>query len=239
MKSKGLNVENLSTYYFLKKDIVKAVEGVNLSIKEGEFFALIGPSGCGKSTLGLSLLNLIQFPGKIISGRVFIDGIDILSLNKKQLCDVRGKKISIIFQDPFTSLNPVMTIYDQLIEGPIEHFRLSVREAEKLIYEVLKKVRIENPDIILPKYPHQLSGGQRQRIMIAMAISCGAKYIVADEPTTALDVTTQRQIIDLLVDLKIKDKLSVLFITHNLRLAEKFCDKIALMKEGKIIQRIR
>jgi len=239
MSESFLSVENLKTYYLQKNNIVKAVDGVSFKIKEGEFFALTGPSGCGKTTLGLSILKLIQPPAKIISGKIEFNGIDLLSVSDKELQKIRGSAISMVFQDPFTSLNPVMSIYEQLIEGPIYHFGLDEAEALTIVKKALKKVKISDVDVVLRQYPHQLSGGQRQRIMIAMALSCGAKFIIADEPTTALDVSTQKQIVELLLDLKRTDKISLLFISHNLRLAEKLCDKIALMSNGKIVQRLK
>lgn len=239
-QGKALDVENLKTYYYSEDgNVVKAVDGVSLCIGKGEFFALTGPSGCGKSTTGFSILRLIQSPGRIISGRILLDGRDLLSVPEKEMQKVRGTRISMIFQDPFTSLNPVLSIGEQVAEAPRAHFRLSRQEAFEKAESLLKKVKIDNPSLRMRQYPHQLSGGQRQRVMIAIAISCGADFLIADEPTTALDVSTQAGIMELLHELRSSQGLSVLFISHNIKLAEKHCQKIAVMSHGRIIQRLR
>lgn len=238
--ARSLDIEDLKTYYYSQDgSVVKAVDGVRLCIGKGEFFALTGPSGCGKSTIGFSILRLIQSPGKIISGRILLDGTDLMGLSEKDMQKVRGMRISMIFQDPFTSLNPVLSIGDQVAEAPRAHFKLTRREALERTEVLLKKVKIDNPGLRMRQYPHQLSGGQRQRIMIAIAISCGADFLIADEPTTALDVSTQAGIMELLQELKDVQGLSVLFISHNIKLAEKHCKKIAVMSKGRIIQRMR
>ncbi|MFA5103781.1 MAG: ABC transporter ATP-binding protein [Candidatus Margulisiibacteriota bacterium] len=238
--AKALDIENLKTYYYSEDgNVVKAVDGVSLCVSEGEFFALTGPSGCGKSTIGFSILRLIQSPGKIISGKVLLDGRDLLLLPERDMRRVRGTRISMIFQDPFTSLNPVLSIGEQVAEAPRTHFKISMREALEKAEVLLKKVKIDNPALRMRQYPHQLSGGQRQRVMIAIAISCGADFLIADEPTTALDVSTQAGIMELLQELRTDQGLSVLFISHNIKLAEKHCKKIAVMSRGRIIQRLR
>ncbi len=238
--ARSLDIEDLKTYYYSEDgSIIKAVDGVRLCIGKGEFFALTGPSGCGKSTIGFSILRLIQSPGKIISGRILLDGTDLMTLSEKEMQKVRGTRISMIFQDPFTSLNPVLTIGEQVAEAPRFHFRLSRKESLEKAEALLKKVKLDEPALRMAQYPHQLSGGQRQRVMIAIAISCGADFLIADEPTTALDVLTQAGIMELLEELKSSDGLSVLFISHNIKLAEKYCKKIAVMSKGRIIQRMR
>ncbi len=239
-RAKAIEIENLKTYYNCDSgDVVKAVDGVSFGIGKGEFFALTGPSGCGKSTIGFSVMRLIQKPGSIISGKMLMDGYDLMALTEKEMRKVRGARISMIFQDPFTSLNPVLTIGDQVAEAPIVHLNISRVEALEMAESMLKKVGIDEPALRMRQYPHQLSGGQRQRVMIAMAVSCGAELLIADEPTTALDVTTQASIMQLLEGLKAEEGLSVLFITHNIKLAEKYCDRIAVMSRGRIIQRMK
>ncbi len=234
-----LDIKNLKTYYTTDNDTIKAVDDISLCLNKGEFFALTGPSGCGKSTIGLSILRLIQYPGKIISGRILLDGQDLLGMSEKEMQKIRGRRISMIFQDPFTSLNPVMNIGEQVSEALRVHLGFSVKEALERTESLLKEVKIDNPGLRMRQYPHQLSGGQRQRVMIAIAISCGADILIADEPTTALDVTTQSGIMELLESLRIKHGLSVLFISHNIKLAEKYCTKMSVMSKGRIIQRMR
>jgi len=229
-----LNINNLSVKYLTDKGQVSAVDNVSLKVSDGEFFGLAGPSGCGKSTLALAVLKLIEEPGKITSGKVEIDGTDILSLNEKQLLQVRGAKISMIFQDPFTSLNPVITVGEHISETLRCHFPSDKQKAKQLTIKLLERVKIPDPEKRYHEYPHQLSGGMRQRVGIAVAISCGAKLIIADEPTTALDVTTQAHIMQLLTELN-REGLSVILITHNRRLIAKYCTRAALMDEGKIV----
>ena len=239
-QAKALDIENLKTYYYSEDgDVIKAVDGVSLCVSEGEFFALTGPSGCGKSTIGFSILRLIQSPGKIISGRILLEGRDLLTLPERGMQKIRGARISMIFQDPFTSLNPVLSIGEQVAEAPRAHFKLSRQESLEKAENLLKKVKIDNPALRMKQYPHQLSGGQRQRVVIAIAISCGADFLIADEPTTALDVSTQAGIMELLQELRSTQGLSVLFISHNIKLAEKYCQKIAVMSHGRIIRRMR
>lgn len=239
-QDKTLDIENLKTYYYPEDGgVVKAVDGVSLCINKGEFFALTGPSGCGKSTIGLSVLRLIQSPGRIIAGRILLDGRDLAGISERDMQKIRGRRISMIFQDPFTSLNPVLSIGDQVAEAPRAHFKLSRRQALEKAEYLLKKVKIDDPLLRMKQYPHQLSGGQRQRVMIAIAISCGADFLIADEPTTALDVSTQAGIMELLQELRSADGLSVLFISHNIKLAEKHCQKIAVMSKGRIVRRMR
>ncbi len=240
MHSKILEVEELRTsYYPGSGGEIRAVDGVSFGIGKGEFFALTGPSGCGKSTIGASIMRLIQRPGKIISGKVFFEGARTDILPEKDMRRIRGAGISMVFQDPFTSLNPVLTVGEQLAEAPMAHLGLSRGEAYGKAEGLLAKVGIDEPRLRIRQYPHQLSGGQRQRVMIAIAISCGSRLLIADEPTTALDVSTQASIMALLQQLRVSDGLSALFITHNIRLAEKHCDRIAVMSAGRIIQRMK
>jgi ABC-type dipeptide/oligopeptide/nickel transport system ATPase component len=230
-----LEIQNLSTYYYTDDGIIRAVDDVSLKISAGDFFGLVGPSGCGKSTLGLSILSLIEAPGKIVQGKIFFEGTDMLSLDQKQLTSIRGSKISMIFQDPFTCLNPVMSIGEQIAEGLRYHLSMDRCQAKDRAIELLTRVKIDDPRKRFFEYPHQLSGGMRQRVMMAMGISCGAKLLIADEPTTALDVTTQAAIMELLKELKEKESLSVILISHNMKLVKKYCSHITVMEAGKII----
>lgn len=229
-----LKIKNLSTYYCGDNNTVKAVDDVSLKIADGEFFGLVGPSGCGKSTLGLSIMKLIDEPGKIINGSVELEGTDIMALDAKGLEKARGSKISMIFQDPLTCLNPVMRIGEQIAEALRAHLPLGQNEARVRTIELLRSVKLKDPETGLNSYPHEMSGGMRQRVMIAMAISCGSKFLIADEPTTALDVTTQKGVMELLSAMNKELGLSVLFITHNIGLVKKYCGTAAVMKNGKI-----
>jgi len=229
-----LKIKNLSTYYFTDDKVIKAVDDVSLTIGDKEFFGLVGPSGCGKSTLGLSIMKLIDTPGRIVRGSVMLDGLDLLSLNGPELAKVRGAGISMIFQDPFTCLNPVITVGEQVSEAIRYHLGSGRKEAMDRAVELFNMVKIDTPGKRYHNYPHELSGGMRQRVMIAMAVSCGAKFIIADEPTTALDVTTQRGIMELLAELKEKQGLSVLLISHNTGLVQKYCTRAAEMSGGRI-----
>lgn len=229
-----LSIKNLSTFYYTDSKIIRAVDNVNLDIHDGEFIGLAGPSGCGKSTLGLSILRLIEKPGKIINAKILLDGVDLLKLTESEMNKIRGAKISCIFQDPFTSLNPVITIGEQISETIRIHFEKSKNAADKEALDLLRKVKIDNPDLRFRQFPHELSGGIRQRIMIAIAISCGSKFLIADEPTTALDVTTQAHIMSLLKKLNEEDEISILLISHNIRLIKKYCGKMYEMEKGKL-----
>ena len=229
-----LEVRNLKTYYYIEDSIIKAADGVNFNVGDGEFVGLAGASGCGKSTIGLSLMKLINPPGKILKGHILLDGIEILDLNEKELEKFRGTKISMIFQDPYTCLNPVISIGEQISEGIRFHLQKGKKEAKDRAIELLKLVKISNPGKKYDSYPHELSGGMRQRVMIAIALSCGAKYIIADEPTTALDVTTQKQVMELLKELQNQYGLSILLISHNKKLLAKYCKRILFMDRGKI-----
>ena len=198
MKHTLLEIRNLQTSFFTEAGEVKAVDGANLSIKAGEIIGLVGESGCGKSTLGFSIMRLVQPPGKIVSGEIFFNGQNLLKKNSEEMRQFRGCQISMIFQEPSTSLNPVFTVGDQIIEAILLHQDVSKNEAKKIMIGLLNLVGIPDPERVEKFYPLDLSGGMQQRIMIAIAVACKPKLIIADEPTTSLDVTTQTQILDLL-----------------------------------------
>ena len=240
-----LKINDLKVSYFKEGKEEKAVDGVRLNIPEASIFALVGESGCGKTTLGLSITRLINpKDGKILYGSVLLDDKNILRLPPDELRDIRGKKISYIFQEPATSLNPVLTIGEQIIESLITH-NITAKakgigrgkgEAKAMALEALKEARLDDSKRVYDSYPHQLSGGMKQRAMIAMAICTKPKLLIADEPTTALDVDTENEILDLLLLLRKELSLSVLLITHNIRIVERVADIIAVMKDGKIVE---
>jgi oligopeptide/dipeptide ABC transporter ATP-binding protein len=235
--AKLLEVKNLATYFFTPEGVVKAVDDVSYDIEEGEILALVGESGCGKSVSALSLMRLIQNPGKNVAGEVMFDGKDILSLEESEMRGIRGKDMSMIFQEPMTSLNPVLTIGIQLTEALELHEGLNKKDAVIKAGELLLLVGIPEGDKRLKDYPHQFSGGMRQRVMIAMALSCNPKLLIADEPTTALDVTIQAQILELIQRLGKEFGTSVLIITHNLGVVARYADRVNVMYAGKIIER--
>ncbi|MFA4858673.1 MAG: ABC transporter ATP-binding protein, partial [Candidatus Margulisiibacteriota bacterium] len=210
-----LQINNLKTYFYQDQTPVKAVDGVSLGLEKGEVLGLVGESGSGKSTVGLSILRLIDPPGNIAGGEIIFDGQDLLRLDDSAMQKIRGAKISMIFQTPFTALNPVYTIGDQIVEAIRFHQKLPKKAAQQRAIEMLSLVQIKNPARRLGEYPHQFSGGMQQRVMLAMALSCNSKLLIADEPTTALDVTVQGEIIKLLNDLKEKLGLSIILITHD------------------------
>ncbi|MGB9612971.1 MAG: ABC transporter ATP-binding protein [Candidatus Margulisiibacteriota bacterium] len=229
-------VRNLSTYFYLKETIVKAVEDVNFSVDKGEILGIVGESGSGKSTLALSLMRLIYPPGRIVSGEVIFDGKDLLKLSEAEMVKIRGAKISMIFQDPFSSLNPVFSIGNQIAEVVQLHQGLSRREAWQKAIEMLDMVHIKDPASRIKDYPHQFSGGMQQRVMIAMALACQPELLIADEPTTALDVTIQAEILKLLKELQEKFNLSIIYITHNFGIVKAICDRVVVMYGGKVIE---
>jgi peptide/nickel transport system ATP-binding protein/oligopeptide transport system ATP-binding protein len=237
MKNPILEVRNLTIHFFTEEGVVQAVENVSFEINPGEILGLVGESGCGKSVTGLSLLRLIPVPpGRIINGDILIDGKSLLNLEEKQMEKVRGNEISMIFQEPMTSLNPVFTIGDQIMEAIILHQRLDKAEARKRAIEMLDRVKIPSPEKRIDSYPHQLSGGMRQRAMIAMALSCQPKLLVADEPTTALDVTIQAQVLQLLKEIQKEMGMSVMLITHDLGVVSEIADRVAVMYAGRIFE---
>jgi oligopeptide/dipeptide ABC transporter ATP-binding protein len=231
-----LDIRGLRTYFNTEAGVAKAVDGVNLSIFPGEVLGLVGESGSGKSVTALSVLRLIPDPpGKIVAGEIFFKGRDLLKLDYDAIRDVRGKDIGMIFQEPMTSLNPVFTIGFQLTEVYLQHGNMSKQEAFDKSVEMLRLVGINDGADRMKQYPHQFSGGQRQRIMIAMALALNPALLIADEPTTALDVTIQAQILDLMLDMKERLKESaILLITHNLAVVAETCDRVAVMYGGKI-----
>jgi len=229
-----LEVKNLNTYFYTDQGVVKAVDDVSFLVNKGETLGILGESGSGKSTVGLSIMRLVPNPGKIAYGFVELFGKDLLKLPLSDMTKIRGYKISMIFQDPFSSLNPVFTIGDQIIEAIILHQKLSRKDAILKAKQMLELVRI-SPDRI-NNYPHQFSGGQRQRVMIAMALSCEPEYLIADEPTTALDVTIQVEILELIKSLQRRLGFGMIFITHNFKVAKKICDNFVVMKKGKIVE---
>jgi oligopeptide/dipeptide ABC transporter ATP-binding protein len=237
-----IEVRGLKANFYLEGSVVHAVDGVDFSIEPEKTLGVVGESGCGKSVTALSIMGLIQSPGKIEAGEIFLnhDG-EIIDLTKlapmgKKMRSIRGNKIAMIFQEPMTSLNPVYTIGNQITETIILHQGLRKREARKRAIEMLTAVGISSPEQRVDEYPHQLSGGMRQRAMIAMALSCHPSLLIADEPTTALDVTIQAQVLDLMNDLRKKFRASILFITHDLGVIAKMADHVVVMYLGKIVE---
>ncbi|MFN3966922.1 MAG: ABC transporter ATP-binding protein [Endomicrobiia bacterium] len=236
-----LEIKNLKTYFYTDKGISKAVDGVNFTVNKGEVLGLVGESGCGKTLTALSILRLVPPPGRIVEGEIIYksrkeEKLDLTKIPEKEIIKIRGKEISMIFQEPQTSLNPVFTVGNQIVESLLVHTAISKKQAKEIAIEILLKVGIKEPQIRFNQYPHQLSGGQQQRIMIAMALITKPSLLIADEPTTALDVTVQAQILELLTQLKKEFNLSILFITHDLSLMLNFADRICVMYAGKFVE---
>jgi oligopeptide/dipeptide ABC transporter ATP-binding protein len=232
-----IKISRLRTYFYTERGIVKAVDGVDLALNEGDTLGIVGESGCGKTVLALSILRLIpQPPGRIMGGSVFFDGVDLLDLNEPEMRKIRGNKISMIFQEPMTALNPVLRIGHQIAEVIELHQGLSKRDALEKTVEILRLVGIPAPEIRLKNYPHQLSGGMRQRVMIAMALTCNPKMMIADEPTTALDVTIQAQILTLINQLKKDIGMSVMLITHDLGVVAETSQYVAVLYSGNVVE---
>jgi oligopeptide/dipeptide ABC transporter ATP-binding protein len=232
-----IQIHNLSSQFLTSKGILKAVDGIDFSIDKGETLGLVGESGCGKSVTSLSILRLLPSPPcKIVSGSIVFKGKDILKLPESELRKIRGNEISMIFQEPMTSLNPVYTVGDQLMEVLKLHLKKNRRESLEIALSFLDIVNIPDPVRRMKEFPHQLSGGMRQRIMIAMALCCNPAFLIADEPTTALDVTIQSKILELLLSLKEKFGLSILFVTHDLGIISQIAQKVIVMYMGKIIE---
>ena len=233
-----LEVRHLTTHFLTSAGVVRAVDGVSWDIQEGETVALVGESGCGKSVSALSIMRLVPAPaGRIVGGQVIFKGRDLLALSEEEMRRVRGREIAMIFQEPMTSLNPVLTIGRQLTEGLEIHLGMSPADARRRAVELLAMVGIPDPERRLGQYPHQFSGGMRQRMMIAMALACNPSLILADEPTTALDVTIQAQILELLKDLSRRLGVAMLIITHNLGVVARYADRVNVMYAGRIIER--
>jgi len=232
-----LEVKNLHTYFFTSKGTVKAVQGVDFTIENGKTLGIVGESGSGKSVTSFSILNLLDHPGRIVDGEILFDGKDLVNMSQTEIRKIRGNQISMIFQEPMTSLNPVHRVGNQLSEPIMLHQEKSKKEAWNAAVQLLDEVKIPNPESVAFNYPFQLSGGMRQRVMIAMALACEPKLLIADEPTTALDVTIQAQIFKLMNDLKRKHNTAIMFITHDLGAIAELADDVAVMYTGEIVER--
>ena len=232
-----LEIKNLHTFFQTKKGIVKAVNDVSYSLDQGQTLGIVGESGSGKSVSAMSMIRLLDGNGKIHSGEILFDGRDIVNCSDKEMYQIRGNEISVIFQEPMTSLNPVFTIQKQIGEVFRIHQGMSKKEAYEKSVDMLRQVKIPNPERIARQYPFQLSGGMRQRVMIAMALACKPKLLIADEPTTALDVTIQAQILKLMNDLKRETKTAILFITHDLGVIREMADHVAVMYCGQVVEK--
>jgi peptide/nickel transport system ATP-binding protein len=232
-----LEIKGLKTHFFTEEGVVRAVDGVDLHIAKGETLGVVGESGCGKTVTALSVMKLIAMPpGRIVEGQMLYQGKDLVTLPPAQMRKIRGKEISMVFQEPMTSLNPVFTIGEQIAEAIRLHEGLGRRDAMAKTVDMLKLVHIPNPERRVKEYPHQLSGGMRQRVMIAMALSCNPKLLIADEPTTALDVTIQAQILELLNELKAKLGMAVMLITHDMGVIAETAQRVMVMYAGKVVE---
>lgn len=231
-----LQVEDLKTYFYTASGVAKAVDGVNFSLDYGNTLGIVGESGCGKSVTASSIMRLLPKNGKIVGGKILFEGRDLAKIDSKDMLNIRGNEISMIFQDPMTSLDPVFTIGSQILEVINAHQKISSAEAYKYALEVLRMVGIPEPEKRMKSYPHEFSGGMRQRVMIAMAIVCKPKLIIADEPTTALDVTVQAQVLGLMQELQKQTNTSIILVTHNLGVVWKMCDKVMVMYAGKTVE---
>ena len=231
-----LEVKNLHTYFKTRKGTVKAVNDVSYALEPGKTIGIVGESGSGKSVSAMSILQLLDGNGYIAEGELLFEGRDLTKLSQQEMYEIRGNKISVIFQEPMTSLNPVFTIKRQLSEPFMIHQKMKKKEAEKKALEMLAAVQIPNPEAVLRQYPHQLSGGMRQRVMIAMALACKPKILIADEPTTALDVTIQAQILRLMNDLQRENGTAIIFITHDLGVINEMADDVVVMYCGQVVE---
>ncbi|HLR74887.1 MAG TPA: ABC transporter ATP-binding protein [Virgibacillus sp.] len=231
-----LEVKNLKTHFFTERGVIPAVDGVSFHLNEGELVGIVGESGSGKSVTSLSIMDLIEEPGRIVDGEVLYNGKDLVPMSESEMRRIRGNDIAMIFQEPLTSLNPVLTIGKQITEAILMHQDVSKQEAKKQAIELLNKVRIPRAEQVYGSYPHLLSGGMRQRVMIAMALSCNPKILIADEPTTALDVTIQAQIIKLLKELSKDFGAAIMLITHDLGVIAEMVDRVVVMYGGKVVE---
>ncbi len=231
-----LEIKDLSTYFFTDKGVVKAVDGSSFVMRERETLGVVGESGCGKSITALSILNLIEFPGRIVRGSIKFNGEELVGIEEGKMRSYRGNEISMIFQEPMTSLNPVFRIGDQIIESLILHQNMVKKDAWEKAVEMLDLVKIPRADEVARYYPHQLSGGMRQRAMIAMALACNPKLLIADEPTTALDVTIQAQVLKLMKELQEETDTAIMLITHNMGVIAQMADYVLVMYSGKIVE---
>jgi peptide/nickel transport system ATP-binding protein/oligopeptide transport system ATP-binding protein len=236
MQEPILEIENLKTHFFTYNGVVKAVDGISLKIHKEEVLGIVGESGCGKSVTVRSTMGLVPEPGRIVAGRVLLDGEKLLEKSDAELRRIRGRRMSMIFQNPLSSLNPVFTIGDQVGHVISIHQGKNKKEARRRAVETFELVRLPDPDRLLKKYPHELSGGMLQRVMIAMALSCQPEILIADEPTTALDVTIQAQILSLMLRLKEETGTAIIMITHDLGVVAETCDRVAVMYAGLIVE---
>jgi oligopeptide/dipeptide ABC transporter ATP-binding protein len=232
-----LEIKNLKTQFFTEAGIVRAVDGIDLTVKRGEVLGVVGESGCGKSVTSLSIMRLIGQPGRIVEGQILFDNNDLVSMPEAQMRDVRGNRISMIFQQPQSSLNPVFRVGDQITEVLHIHQDISKEEGKKRAIELLRLVGIPEPETRIEAYPHEMSGGMAQRVMIAMALACVPELLIADEPTTALDVTIQAQILDLMRNLRTKMDTAIILITHDLGVVAEMCDRVDVMYAGRIVEK--
>lgn len=231
-----LEIKNLKTYFFTRRGVVPAVDGVDMRIGKGQVIGVVGESGCGKSMTAMSIVRLLSYPGKIVEGEILLEGQDLAQASEKRMREIRGNDISVIFQEPMTSLNPVLTVGKQVREAVLLHQKVSKKEARERVIEMFRQVGIPEPEERYRSYPHQLSGGLRQRVMIAMAMICNPKLLLADEPTTALDVTIEAQILHLMKQLQEKRGTAILLITHNLGVVAEICDYVYVMYAGKVVE---
>lgn len=232
-----LDVRDLHTHFFLRRGVIKAVDGVSFALRRGEVLGLVGESGCGKSVTALSLLRLLpKAAARTVQGEIILDGEDVLTKSDREMRQIRGRKIAMILQDPQTSLNPVFTVGNQLREAISKHFGIQGDAIVERAVDVLRKVKLAAPEQRMTQYPHQMSGGMKQRVVGAIAISCEPQVMIADEPTTALDVTIQLQYLDLLRDLQQESNMAILFITHDFGVVAKMCDRVAVMYAGRIVE---
>ena len=231
-----LEIKGLTTHFFTRSGVVKAVDNLSLTLRKGSVLGLVGESGCGKTVTALSVLNLVPYPGKIVSGRIFFEGSDLLSLSPEEMRKVRGAKISMIFQEPMTALNPVFTVGNQIAEVLTTHRGVKKKQALDSAVKLLQSVGIPSPEKRVHEYPHQMSGGMRQRVMIAMAIACRPSLILADEPTTALDVTIQAHILELLGRIQAEMGMAMVLVTHDLGLIAERAHDLAVMYAGRIVE---
>ncbi|HOJ88611.1 MAG TPA: ABC transporter ATP-binding protein [Pseudothermotoga sp.] len=236
MKEPILSVRNLRTYFYTEDGIVKAVDGVDFDVFQGETLGIVGESGCGKSVTSLSILRILDEKGRIVEGSIVFDNVDLTKISEESMRKIRGKDIAMIFQEPMVALNPVFTIGEQIVEAIVLHQKVDETTAKKMAVDLLRKVGIPEPEKRVDEYPHELSGGMRQRAMIAMALSCKPKILIADEPTTALDVTIQAQIMELMKQLQREYGMAIILITHDMGVIAENADRVVVMYAGKAVE---